>query len=212
MKQPFLEKKSILLDRLFEEYRDNPALVTRAGTLTFGNVRRNLETVIFHLKQAGVREGDSVALHGENGELHLYLLLAAWAMGFLYLPLDFKAPLASLLDAAPLDFLITDGDASPSINLPVLRPGKLLQPDPAIKEDLLWPTIPFSREAAAIFTSGSTGKPRGIVHTVGNYIYSALGTNDSIGMETTDRWLLSLPLFHVGGIMIWVRTLLSGSA
>lgn len=212
MKPSFLKNESILLDRLFEEYRDNPALVTPRVVRTFGEVRRNMEILIFHLKRAGIREGDSVALHEENGELHLYLFLAAWVMGFLYLPLDYKAPLESLLDAAPFDFLITDGDVPHPFNSPVLRPGKLLQPNPALTETGHWPAIPFNREAAAIFTSGSTGKPRGIVHTVGNYIYSALGTNDSIDLDMTDRWLLSLPLFHVGGIMIWVRTLLSGSA
>ena len=63
-----------------------------------------------------------------------------------------------------------------------------------------------------IFTSGSTGKPRGLVHTVGNYVYSALGTNEFIGLASSDRWLISLPLFHVGGALIWVRTLLAGGA
>jgi len=179
------------------------------------DIRRNPGTpsnVIANLKQAGVHEGDYVALHAENGELHLYLFLAAWVMGFLYLPLDFKAPLGSLPDAAPLDFLVTAGDVPSSVNLPVLRPEKLLERSPFFTEPSPWPAIPFAREASVIFTSGSTGKPRGIVHTVGNYVYSALGTNACIGMEPTDRWLLSLPLFHIGGVMIWIRTLLSGSA
>jgi len=211
MKPPFLDDESIDLERLFAEYQDNPALVTPSGIRTFREIRERLQTVIANLKQAGVREGDSVALHAENGELHLSLFLAAWVMGFLYIPLDFKAPLENLLDAAPLDILITAGDAPPSIKLPVLRPEKLLR-NTAFTETSPWPAIPFSQEASVIFTSGSTGKPRGIVHTVGNYVYSALGTNACIGMEPTDRWLLSLPLFHVGGVMIWVRTLLSGSA
>jgi len=214
MNPPFLTNESIDLERLFEEYRDNSALITPAGIRTFGDIRERLGTVIAHLKQAGIHEGDTVALHGENGELHLYLFLAAWVMGFLYIPLDFKAPLGSLLNAAPLDFLITAGDVPSSADLPVLRPEKLLSPLPVADpwhEKRPWPAIPFSQEAGAIFTSGSTGKPRGIVHTVGNYLYSALGTNEFIGMEPADRWLLSLPLFHVGGVLIWVRTLLSGS-
>ena len=47
---------------------------------------------------------------------------------------------------------------------------------------------------------------------MGNYIFSALGTNEFIGLNPSDRWLLSLPLFHVGGALIWVRTLLAGCA
>jgi len=211
MKPSFLENESINLERLFDEYRDNPALLTPAGIRTFGEVRERLGKVIFQLKQAGVRGGDSVALHGENSELHLYLFLAAWIMEFLYIPLDFKAPPGSLLEAVPLDFLVTAGDVPPSADLSVLRPEQLLQCSPSITKTRPWAAIPFRQEASAIFTSGSTGKPRGIVHTVGNYVYSALGTNAFIGMEATDRLLLSLPLFHVGGVLIWVRTLLSGS-
>ena len=212
MKTFFLANETIYLEGLFEEYRNNPALVTPSGIRTFGEIRERLRAVIFHLKEAGVRQNNSVALHAENGELHLYLFLAAWVMGFLYLPLDFKAPLGSLVEAAPLDVLITSGDVPPSVKIAVLRPARLLQSSSVVAQPESWPPIPFGREAGAVFTSGSTGKPRGIVHTVGNYIYSALGTNAFIGMEPTDRWLLSLPLFHVGGILIWVRTLLSGSA
>jgi len=212
MKPPFLADESICLESLFDGYRDHPALMTPDSIRSFGEIRECLQTVIFNLELAGVREGDSVALHAENGELHLYLFLAAWVMGFLYLPLDFKAPLGSLLDTVNLDFLVTADEVPPAVNLPVLHPEKLFQDSPSSTEPVPWPNIPFTREAGVIFTSGSTGKPRGIVHTVGNYVYSALGTNACIGMEPTDRWLLSLPLFHVGGIMIWVRTLLSGSA
>ncbi|SEM12221.1 2-succinylbenzoyl-CoA synthetase [Syntrophus gentianae] len=216
MKPPFLQNDAIDLERLFEEYRANPALVTPAGTLTFGEIRKCLGIVIANLEKAGIRKGDSVALHGENSELHLYLFLAAWIMGFLYLPLDFKAPLASLLETAPFDFLVTSEEAPPSKDFAVLRPENLL---PNLRSETApwpgnrpWPAIPFRQEASAIFTSGSTGKPRGIVHTVGNYVYSALGTNEFVGLEPSDRWLLSLPLFHVGGVLIWVRTLLSGSS
>jgi len=214
MMPSFIEKESIDLERLFAEYRANPALVTSAVIRTFGEIRTRLGVVVAQLKAAGIREGDTVALHGENGELHLYLFLAAWVMGFLYVPLDFKAPLDSLLDNAPFDFLIAAGEVPPCTDLTVVPPEKLLSPsrhEDLCSEDRPWPAIPFRREAGAIFTSGSTGKPRGIVHTVGNYLYSALGTNEFIGLQPADRWLLSLPLFHVGGVLIWVRTLLAGS-
>jgi len=216
MKPVFLQNESIDLERLLQEYRSNPALLTPEGVRTFGDISKSLGAVIANLRKAGVRRGHLAALHGENSELHLLLMLAAWVEGFLYLPLDFKAPLDSLLKAAPIDFLITAGDVPPSADLPILHPGRLLQSLPSDadlrREGHPWPAIPFRQEASVIFTSGSTGTPRGIIHTVGNYIYSALGTDIFIGMEPEDRWLISLPLFHVGGILIWIRTLLAGSA
>lgn len=211
MKQTFILKSSLRLDRLFQKYGKNPSLTTSDSCLTFGEVEEKLREVIANLTCAGIRKGKLVALHGANSELHLYLFLAAWIMDFLYLPLDFKAPLASLLPGIPVDFLITDSKAPDKAECVIVSPQAALARRPETHH-VPWPAIPFGQEASAIFTSGSTGKPRGIIHTVGNYIYSALGTNEFIGFNASDRWLLSLPLFHVGGALIWARTLLAGGA
>lgn len=212
MRPAFLSTRSLHMEELFAAYRENPALISSSGSHTFGEIRERLRGVIYHLKRAGVRRGDRVALHEENGELHLYLFLASWVIGFLYMPLNFKAPLDTLLENGAIDFLVTADAAPRSVDAAILRSADLRAPLPAAADRLPWPAIPFGREASVVFTSGSTGKPRGLVHTVGNYLYSALGTNEFIGLGPSDRWLASLPLFHVGGILIWVRTLLAGGA
>ena len=107
MKPSFILKSSIRLDRLFTAYAKKTALIAPSGVWTFNDVRECLRTVIFNLESAGVRKGHRVALHGENSELHLYLFLASWIMDFLYIPLDFKAPLKRLIREGDVDFLIT---------------------------------------------------------------------------------------------------------
>ncbi|PKN73436.1 MAG: hypothetical protein CVU52_07105 [Deltaproteobacteria bacterium HGW-Deltaproteobacteria-10] len=212
MKQAFLLKASIRLDHLLHNYKDNPALITPHGTYTFSYVAERLRCFIFNLEHSGIRKGNCVALYAANSELHLYLFLASWIMDFLYIPLDCKTPLSSLLTGMNIHFLVTDEKVPAKTKCIVLRSRQIMQDHRFADRDIKWPAIPFRRETSAIFTSGSTGKPRGIVHTVGNYIYSARGTNEFIGHDTSDRWLLSLPLYHVGGALIWVRTLLAGSA
>lgn len=66
--------------------------------------------------------------------------------------------------------------------------------------------------ATHMMTSGTTGTPKTIAHTVGNHFYSALGSNKALELTSDDRWKLSLPLFHVGGIAILFRCFLAGSA
>jgi len=210
MKPPFISTGSVFLAQLFEVHKNSPALKTRDGISTFGDVYDRLQNVTASLKKAGVQPGNRVALHMENSELHLYLFLASWIMNFLFIPLDFKAPLQALPDIAEMDFLLTPGDVPTSLPMPIIPTEGLMAGHAAAAGRRSRHAVPFRREASAVFTSGSTGRPRAVVHTVGNYIYSALGTNAFIGLETSDRWLLSLPLFHVGGILIWVRTLLAG--
>lgn len=69
----------------------------------------------------------------------------------------------------------------------------------------------LKREASIVFTSGSSGFPKAAVHTVGNHYESAAGVNDHVGLTADSRWLLALPLYHVGGLGIVFRSLLAGT-
>jgi O-succinylbenzoic acid--CoA ligase len=66
--------------------------------------------------------------------------------------------------------------------------------------------------ATVIFTSGTTSKPKGVMHSYGNHYFNALGSNKNIRVLSGDRWLLSLPLYHVGGLAILSRVMLGGGA
>jgi O-succinylbenzoic acid--CoA ligase len=63
-----------------------------------------------------------------------------------------------------------------------------------------------------IHTSGSTAVSTAVVHPCRAHYYSALGANENLPLGPGNRWLLSLPLYHVGGIGILWRCMLAGSA
>ncbi len=62
-----------------------------------------------------------------------------------------------------------------------------------------------------VFTSGSTGAPKAAVLASHALYLNALGANYNMPLEPGDRWLLSLPLSHVGGIGAALRTLIAGA-
>ena len=70
------------------------------------------------------------------------------------------------------------------------------------------PQNPFT----VVHTSGSTGVPKAALHTVGNHAASARGVVSAMGLGADDRWLLDLPLYHVGGLGVVVRCALAGAA
>ncbi len=72
-------------------------------------------------------------------------------------------------------------------------------------------TMPLDHPATIVFTSGSTGTPKAVLHSYGNHYYNALGSNTNLLLVPGDRWLLDLPLYHVGGLGILFRSLLAGS-
>lgn len=66
--------------------------------------------------------------------------------------------------------------------------------------------------ATHLFTSGTGAAPKIAIHTLGNHLYSALGSQEVIPLGPGSRWLASLPLFHIGGIAILFRTYLARAA
>ena len=60
--------------------------------------------------------------------------------------------------------------------------------------------------AIVVHTSGTTAGPRAIELTYGNWLWSALGSAVALGSDPADRWLCTLPLAHVGGLSILLRS------
>lgn len=83
-----------------------------------------------------------------------------------------------------------------------LRPGgePLVAPVPDVPDGV----------ALVVTTSGSTGEPRAVLLDEAALRASATATHDRLGGP--GRWLLTLPLHHVAGLQVVVRSLLSGSA
>ncbi|WP_404287598.1 class I adenylate-forming enzyme family protein [Glutamicibacter arilaitensis] len=49
---------------------------------------------------------------------------------------------------------------------------------------------------ALMFTSGTTSAPKGVVLTQANYHHTSTTMSEVIGLQSQDRWFVTLPLFH----------------
>jgi O-succinylbenzoic acid--CoA ligase len=65
--------------------------------------------------------------------------------------------------------------------------------------------------AVVIATSGSTGEPKGVELTAASLTASATASLRRIGAGPGDRWLCCLPTFHIAGLGVLVRSLVSGT-
>ena len=62
-----------------------------------------------------------------------------------------------------------------------------------------------------ILTSGTSGHPRPVGLTYGNHLWSAVGSAFNLGVEPTDRWLCCMPLNHIAGLSIVMRSVIYGT-
>jgi O-succinylbenzoic acid--CoA ligase len=72
------------------------------------------------------------------------------------------------------------------------------------------PPAGLDRLHSILYTSGTTGTPKGAMLTFGNHLWSAIGSALNLGLRGDDRLLACLPLFHVGGLAVLLRSVIYG--
>jgi O-succinylbenzoic acid--CoA ligase len=196
-----------------------PALIGTEGTLTYLELDDRVESVAGNLAGMNFGERERVALYLPKDGRYIALLLALIRTGAVACPISTRLPPASaarLLWKAACKALISDDEGvlrAAGGTVRTLRPETLFDDDAGRVETGGPPEIPLSRPATVVFTSGSTGAPKAALHTFGNHYHNALGSNENIALDARrgDRWLHSLPLYHVGGLSILFRCLLAGA-
>jgi len=68
-----------------------------------------------------------------------------------------------------------------------------------------------SRIATVLLTSGSSAAPKAVPLSVRHHEASARAVGQRLGLGAADRWLLALPLNHIGGLAILLRGVIFGS-
>jgi len=151
-----------------ERDSDAPAVVFGESTLSYGELDRRADAHARQLSDAGIGEGDLVAIDAASVPETIVALVGTHRCGAAAVP---RGP--KVIDIAA------------SI-------------DPAAY--------------AVVPTSGSSGRPRGVILTDRNVAAAVDASQQRLGNGPHDRWLLTLPLFHVGGLSIVWRSLAAGGS
>ena len=193
-----------------------PAVLHPDGLWTYADLDRRVDRAVGGWQRAGVASGDRVVLWRLAVLDQVVLFHALWRLGAVAVavgPRETRVEaLAQRVGAATV--------AAPPGTVPSTAPGAL---DPAMLLDASpssqpteppWPTEPWwlDRPATVVFTSGSTGEPKAALHTAGHHVWSARGWREVLLLGPGDRWLLDLPLHHVGGMAVLWRCALAGAA
>ena len=175
----------------------HPFVIAPGISVSFEEMDQAAARLAGGLAAAGVGPGDRVGLWVGQDPATVRTLFAIPRTGATVVPLDprwDRAAARRRVEVAEVTAVMGDGpDLGLRRLLPVEGPPRWFSPRP---DHLHW----------VLFTSGSSGTPKGVRLTWANLEASAAASAEVLGHRPDDVWLHVLPLAHVAGLMILVRS------
>jgi o-succinylbenzoate---CoA ligase len=177
---------------------ERTALIAEGAELTYAELDAEATWIARRLAAHGVRRGSTAALTMHPHREEVVLVHALMKVGAALLPLSPR-----LTESERARIIAT---VEPMVDLD--DPGFLTQTEA---------DLPMLGEhdtddiCAYVLSSGSTGAPKPIGLTYGNFLWSAMGGAFNIGVDPADRWLCCVPLSHIAGLSIVMRSAIYGT-
>jgi len=197
-------------------FPEETAIVDELGTLTFREVHERTNALAHALSDAGVGEGDGVAIMCRNHRGFIDATVACSKLGAnaLYLNTAFAGPqITDVVDREKPAALIYDSEFEGLTHDAGKRRKRFIawQEDPGAKpkdpliEDLIAegdpsdPVPPSEKGRVVILTSGTTGTPKGANRSQPESLDPAAALFSKIPFKARETTMIAAPLFHSWG-------------
>jgi O-succinylbenzoic acid--CoA ligase len=202
------------------------ALETETRQWTWRELHEHAAQLAGALRERGVCEGDRVALFARDGGVFCCALHAVRYAGAVIVPVNTRLTAAEVgeqLQRVEPRLLLADQAheslaheslahaslAATHLNaavLPLAEDVQIACQRPHWRE-----TVTLDGIQSIVFTSGTTGRPKGAQITFGSHLAQAAASALRLGLAEQERWLTPLPLFHVGGQSVLMRSVIAGT-
>jgi len=202
--------------RLLEHPSSSAAVFTGNKVFTYSDLVKEIKFSFQNLKYLDISRGDHVGIISNN-EIHfISLVFALWNCGAV--PVLLNAKLSNneihnqiLFTGCKTLFIhhkFIKGLSFPEINTVEFPFAEKIEAE----ENFSFKESKPDDTAVIIFTSGSSGKLKAVELSFENLLQSAVIGNKVLKLNSQDRFLASLPFYHIGGFSIITRAGMFGSS
>jgi len=192
-------------------------------TYTYWEIYEQSNRLANLLKGMGVKKGDRVSCITANTVEYIELFIASSRLGIILNPMNYRmAPfeMTRIVDDAKPRGLIFDVEfsdaayeimnSSSGLEFLLYFGGSNLNWANNMEEEMekqssIAPEIEGDAEdpLLMLYTAGSTGRPKGVPLKQRNLFFNALNWIIDVGITKEDYTMTVIPLFHIGGHMLW---------
>ena len=196
--------------------------VETGHALTFADVDDRANRLAHALKGLGTAPGDRIAILCHNHPDFFVVLFACLKAHLVLVPLNWRQPPAELtpiMNRAQPRLLVHDETFATTAtalaaasHLPRIGLGPATKANHSL--DRLIERAPGTRLGSGrrrgsdtwylLFTSGTTGQPKAVIQTFAMVWANTINIGQAIDLTSTDSTISFLPMFHTGGINMYV--------
>ncbi|MBT2686313.1 o-succinylbenzoate--CoA ligase [Bacillus sp. ISL-37] len=195
---------------------DREALIFEGNTYTFKQVFEKAKSYVAKLGALGMHKGETAAVLFSNQAESVFILYAFQMAGIRTVILNNR------LTSEELSWQLGDSDAKVLVYENRFE-DKVSEVNPKIRKISTDEWSQVQEKTASIleefnlddvttimYTSGTTGNPKGVMQTYGNHWWSANASALNLGLHQHDKWLCTVPIFHISGYSILMRSQIYG--
>lgn len=192
---------------------ENSAIITQYSIFSYSELQKEAVETAGLLLNSGVAKDDYVPILSENNKDFIVLVLALWLIDAAPIPINIKLTeeeIEQLLSVSKSEKIFVHKNLKNNFD----SFQKIVFPfDKNDSNNFSINSLSdVNRTAVVIFTSGSSGISKGVMLSFKNIIRSAEIGNQVLNQTSKDRWLASLPFYHIGGFSIITRAFLYGAS
>ena len=199
------DTKRSVVERIFQNAKSMPesvAIISDDKETSFSQLADMIYSYSLFLKDKGVSNGDCVVVQAVHKVECIAMYYAVQLCGGILVPAEKTAPSSRLLEigedtkAVLIISLASNDTANMWIRYEEL--GKISIKKSPPMESLSFPAI--DQPCEMVFTTGTTGKSKGVLMTHANMSWYAYSIAKCIEMKKGNRFFITTPLNHAGGL------------
>lgn len=203
------------------QHEHKPALIVEDKTYSYADLYRLSRAFAKRLQAYNVLQGDRVALLARNPLVFSVAMHAVRFLKAILVPINTRLATSEMVwqvqDAAVSLFIadsnheeqmfrVVHGTSHP---IPTILLHEMQKDD--AESSFVQGSIDLELVQSIMYTSGTTGHPKGAMITYENHLFGAMMSGYRLGIAQGDCWLTSMPLFHVGGQAVLMRSVIYGT-